>query len=264
VFDTAFHRTLPPRARTYAVPLAWRDEHAVRRYGFHGTSYAYVLRRACQLMRRDAADVNVIALHLGNGASICAIEGGRSIDTSMGLSPLEGLVMGTRSGDVDPALGDYLSRVVALDPPAYDHALNHGSGLLGLAGTSECREVQRRRDAGDERAALALDVMTYRIRKYIGAYAVALGRVDAIVFTGGIGENSDVVRAEVCDGLTLLGVRIDRDANSRGAGERLVSSAGSAVAVCVVPTNEEWEIARACVAVLPALTQAAPDGSAVR
>jgi acetate kinase len=251
VFDTAFHHTLPIHASTYAVPLQWRHEHHVRRYGFHGISYAYVARRTATLMRREPADTNLIVLHLGNGASACAIAGGLSIDTSMGLSPLEGLVMGTRSGDVDPAMGAYLARVEALDPPAYDHALNHDSGLLGLAGSTDLREVERRAAGGDADAALALEVMAYRIRKYIGAYAVALGRVDAVVFTAGIGEHSVEVRERVLSGLAVLGVQLDPGANAdTSRTERLITTKDSAVAAYVVPTNEEWEIARTCAQLL--------------
>lgn len=250
VFDTAFHQTLPPRAHTYAVPREWRDEYRVRRYGFHGTSFSYVSRRTAELLGRDPADVNLVILHLGNGASACAVEGGRSIDTSMGLSPLEGLVMGTRSGDVDPALGAYLSRVAGLGPQEYDEALNHASGLLGLAGASDCREVVERAEQGDADAQLALEVMTYRLRKYVAAYAVALGRLDALVFTAGIGENSPEVRAGVIEGLGLLGLELDADANAEGPRERRVTSDASRVPAWVVPTNEELEIARACLAVV--------------
>jgi acetate kinase len=224
----------------------------VRRYGFHGTSFAYVSRRACEVLGREAAETNLVVLHLGNGASACAVEGGRSVDTSMGLSPLEGLVMGTRSGDVDPALGAYLGRVAGLDGAAYDEALNHASGLKGLAGVSDLREIVQRRGAGDAEAALAFDVMTYRLRKYVGAYAAALGRVEAIVFTGGIGENSSEVRAAVLGGLGVLGVELDGAANAGGEPERLVTTPGSRVAGLVVPTNEELEIARACLTVLGA------------
>ena len=250
VFDTAFHESLPPEAHTYAVPAEWREQHQVRRYGFHGTSHRYVSRRTAELLGGTPEDCNVIVLHLGNGASACAVRGGRSIDTSMGLSPLEGLVMGTRSGDVDPALGAYLARVADLDATAYDEALNKSSGLLGLAGVSDLRELERRRGAGDRDADLAFDVMVYRLRKYVGAYAVALGHVDAIAFTGGIGEHSVAVRAAVLSGLEALGVVLDAGANADGPPERLVTAAGSSIAAYVVPTNEELEIARACLAVL--------------
>ncbi|CAN7443420.1 acetate/propionate family kinase [Knoellia sp. LjRoot47] len=250
VFDTAFHQTLPPAAHTYAVPKAWREHHRVRRYGFHGTSHRYVSRRTAELLGREPEDCNVIVLHLGNGASACAVRRGESVDTSMGLSPLEGLVMGTRSGDVDPALGAYLQRVAGLDGTAYDTALNKESGLLALAGVSDLREVESRCEAGDEDAALAVEVMVHRLRKYVGAYAVLLGRVDAIAFTGGIGENSAMVRREVVEGLGILGVELDHGANDAGDPERVVTTHGSAIPVWVVPTNEELEIARACLTVV--------------
>jgi acetate kinase len=250
VFDTAFHQSLPPEAYTYAVPLDWRERHQVRRWGFHGTSHRFVSRRTAELLDASPEECNVIVLHLGNGASACAVKGGRSIDTSMGVSPLEGLVMGTRSGDVDPALGAYLQRVAGVDAAAYDEALNKSSGLKGLAGVSDLREVVERRAAGDADAALAFDVMVYRLRKYVGAYAVALGRVDAIAFTGGIGENSSEVRHAVLTGLEALGVDLDPLANVEGDPERLVTTPTSRIAAFVVPTNEELEIARACLAVL--------------
>ena len=232
------------------MPAPWRERHQVRRYGFHGTSHRYVSRRTAELLGRAPEDCNVIVLHLGNGASACAVQGGRSIDTSMGLSPLEGLVMGTRSGDVDPALGAYLARVAGLDAAAYAEALNTRSGLLGLAGTSDLRELEQRRADGDADADLAFDVMVHRLRKYVGAYAVLLGRVDAIAFTGGIGQNSPRVRGAVLEGLGVLGVELDTDSNARGAPERRVTTAGSRVAAWVVPTDEELEIARACLSVL--------------
>jgi len=234
VFDTAFHHTLPPRAYTYAVPRAWD----VRRYGFHGTSYAFVSRAAAKLLRREPEDVNMIVLHLGNGASAAAIAGGRSIDTSMGLTPLEGLVMGTRSGDVDPALVTHLRRTAGLSADEIDSALNTASGLLGLAGVSDMRELHERIAGGDEDAALALDVYCYRIRKYVGAYFAALGRVDAIVFTAGVGEHDAIVRARALEGLERLGIVLDPAAPGP-----VVSSAASDVAVLVVPTDEELEMA---------------------
>lgn len=250
VFDTGFHRTLPPAAHTYAVPRDWRVEHQVRRYGFHGSSYAWVSRRTAQLMGRAPADLRMVVLHLGNGASACAVDGGRSVETSMGLSPAEGLVMGTRSGDVDPALGGYLARVAGLTAEQYDRALNRESGLLALAGASDFRTLLERRDAGDPDAALAFDVSVHRIRKYVGAYAAVLGRLDALVFTGGIGERSPVLREAVVDGLGVLGLRLDPEANAEGPGERRVSAAASAAEVWVVPTDEEREIARATLELL--------------
>lgn len=250
VFDTGFHRTLPEAAHTYAVPREWRDRHHVRRYGFHGTSFAWVSRRTAALLGRPVEDVRMVVLHLGNGASACAVDGGRSVDTSMGLSPVEGLVMGTRSGDVDPALGGYLSRVAGLSAEDYDRELNRGSGLLGLAGVSDFRTLVERRGQGDAEASLAFDVTAHRIRKYVGAYAVVLGRLDALVFTGGIGEHSAALRAAVVDGLGVLGLRLDEAANAGGPAERRVSAATSAVQVWVVPTDEEREIARATLDVL--------------
>jgi acetate kinase len=251
VFDTAFHRTLPARAATYAVPAAWREQYGVRRYGFHGISYQYVSRRAAALLDRDPDEVNLIVLHLGNGASACAIERGRSIDTSMGLTPLEGLVMGTRSGDVDPALPDYLHRVAGLEPDRVDDALNHESGLLGLAGSNDLRDVHSLADAGHEQAALALDVYCYRIRKYVGAYLAALGEADAIVFTAGVGEHDAAVRSGALGGLERLGIAVDRHRNQASdQHERFVSPEGAGIPVLVVPTDEEAEISRQTLALL--------------
>jgi acetate kinase len=250
VFDTAFHGTLPPAADTYAVPRQWREEHRVRRYGFHGTSYAYVSRRTARLLGRPLEDLRMVVLHLGNGASACAVDGGRSVETSMGLSPVEGLVMGTRSGDVDPALGGYLARVGGLDAAGYDRALNRDSGLLALAGASDFRTVADRAAGGDPDSRLALDVTVHRLVKYVGAYAAVLGRLDALVFTAGIGENSPVLREAVCTRLGLLGVDLDPAANDAGPPERRVSTPGSAVEVWVVPTDEEREIARETLRVL--------------
>jgi len=250
VFDTGFHRTLPPEAYTYAVPRAWRDAHHVRRYGFHGSSYAFVSRRTAALLGRDVEDVRMVVLHLGNGASACAVDGGRSVETSMGLSPAEGLVMGTRSGDVDPALAGYLARVAGLSAEDYDRSLNRDSGLLGLSGVSDFRALEERCQAGDVEALLAFDVTVHRIRKYVGAYAAVLGRLDAVAFTGGIGERSPMVRAAVVDGLGVLGLRLDGAANADGPPERRVSSDASTAQVWVVPTDEEREIGRATLSVV--------------
>ncbi|WP_200824845.1 acetate/propionate family kinase [Nonomuraea solani] len=242
VFDTAFHRTLPPEAYTYAVPSDWREQFGVRRYGFHGTSCAYVSRRAAAVLGRDLAELNLIVLHLGNGASATAISGGRSVDTSMGLTPLEGLVMGTRSGDVDPALAGYLARAGALDAQQVEYALTHQGGLLALTGSSDMRAVRAR---DDEEAKLALEIYARRIRKYVGAYYALLGRVDAIVFTGGVGEHDAATRAASLTGLDRLGIALDPALNETdSAGERAVSPAGAGVPVLVIPTDEEQEIAR--------------------
>lgn len=250
VFDTAFHQTLAPHAYTYAVPRSWQEEHGVRRYGFHGTSHAYVSRRAAALLGRPLEDVSTVVLHLGNGASACAVRGGRSIDTSMGLSTLEGLVMGTRPGDLDPALPHHMTTAAGLTLADYDRALSTESGLKGLAGSSDFREVTAMSQAGDPHARLALDVVAYRLRKYVGGYAVALGRVDALAFTGGIGEHSAALRAEVVGGLAVLGLEIDPEANACASGEARITTDSSAVAAYVIPTNEELEIARECLAVV--------------
>jgi acetate kinase len=251
VFDTAFHSTIPARAATYAVPEHWRTDHGVHRYGFHGTSHAYVSRETARLLGRPLEVTQTIVLHLGNGASACAVAGGRSIDTSMGFTPLPGLVMGTRSGDVDPALPEYLSRVAGMAPEAVIAELNSRSGLLGLAGVADVREVTSRAAAGDERARLALDVYCYRIRGYVGAYYAALGSLDAIAFTAGVGENSAVVRAGALAGLERLGISVDDDRNLAPGGEpRVISPAGAPVTVLVVPTDEEREIGRQALAVV--------------
>ena len=251
VFDTAFHQSLPPHAYTYAVPRAWREKHGVRRYGFHGTSHAFVSRRAAELVGLPVDTANVIVLHLGNGASAAAVAGGRCIDTSMGLTPLEGLVMGTRPGDLDPSLPAHLHRSAGISVEAYDHALNTDSGLLGLTGSNDFREVSDRAGAGDQDAVLAVEIVAYRIRKYIGAYAAALGRVDAIAFTAGIGERSALLRHTATRGLELLGIQLDAAANlAATSGEHRISTPGSRVAVLVVPTNEELEIARQAAALV--------------
>ncbi|KQV67756.1 acetate kinase [Nocardioides sp. Root122] len=245
VFDTAFHQTMPEHAYTYAVPVSWREEHRIRRYGFHGTSYAFVSRRAAELLDRPVDETNLVVLHLGNGASAAAVRGGRSIDTSMGLTPLEGLVMGTRSGDLDPAIHGHLHRELGWSLEEVDRALYRESGLLGLAGANDFREVTRRRAAGDAAATLAFDVYAYRVRKYVGAYYAALGELHAVVFTGGVGQHSAELRAAALDGLTRLGIELDPARNEAPSSDaRAVSADGSEVAVLVVPTDEEWEIAR--------------------
>lgn len=245
VFDTAFHQSLPEHAYTYAVPHEWREEHGIRRYGFHGTSHCFVAGEVARLLDRPIEAVNTIVLHLGNGASAAAVAGGRSVDTSMGLTPLEGLVMGTRSGDIDPALHAHLHRVLGWSLEEIDEALNRRSGLQGLLGHSDFRELERMLEEGDPRARLAMDVYCYRLRKYVGAYYAVLGTVDAIAFAGGVGEHAPDVRAQALAGLERLGIEIDHEANQAGgSGAFTVSTVGSEVAVLVVPTNEEWQIAR--------------------
>jgi acetate kinase len=246
VFDTAFHSTVPEAAARYAIDRSVADEHQIRRYGFHGTSHAYVSRATAALLGKDPAEVNVIVLHLGNGASASAVRGGVCVETSMGLTPLEGLVMGTRSGDLDPAVVFHLVRTAGFAVEDVDALLNKRSGLLGLCGDNDMREIGRRMAEGDENAQLAFDVYIHRLRKYVGAYTAVLGRVDAIAFTAGVGENSPAVREAATRGLEeALGVELDGVRNTvRGKAARLVSSDASRVAVAVVPTDEELEIAR--------------------
>jgi acetate kinase len=245
VFDTAFHQTLKPAAYTYAIDAALASTHSIRRYGFHGTSFRYVSKRAAEFLGRDLADTKLIVLHLGNGASACAIDGGVSIDTSMGMTPLEGLVMGTRSGDLDPAILSYLHRRAGLDFDQLDRLLNSQSGLRGLTGSGDMRDVQEKASAGDEEAEAALAVYRHRIRHYVGAYLAQLGGLDAVVFTAGVGENSVALRQQALVGLEGLGISVDPVRNGAATSEaRYISPVGSPVAVLVIPTNEELEIAR--------------------
>ncbi|EGX58927.1 acetate kinase A/propionate kinase 2 [Streptomyces zinciresistens K42] len=244
VFDTAFHTTMPESAARYAIDVETADRHRIRRYGFHGTSHAFVSRATAALLGRAPEDVNVIVLHLGNGASASAVRGGTCVDTSMGLTPLEGLVMGTRSGDVDPAVIFHLARVGDMSIGEIDTLLNKKSGLTGLCGDNDMREIRRRIDEGDERARLAFDIYIHRLKKYIGAYCAVLGRVDAVAFTAGVGENAAPVREAAVAGLDQLGLAVDPELNAaRADGPRIVSPAGARVAVAVVPTDEELEIA---------------------
>lgn len=264
VFDTAFHLSNPAHVSTYAVPKAWRAA-GLRRFGFHGTSHAYVAARAAQALDCPLKDLRIISLHLGNGASACAIAFGESLDSSMGMTPLEGLVMGTRSGDVDPGAFGYLHRELGLDIPAIEAALYSESGLLGLTGASDMRDVEARAAAGDAEAQLAIDIYAYRARKYVGAYAAAMGGVDALVFTGGVGENSAPMRRRICDGLRFMGLALDTARNDavrlHGDAAPLVSAHGSRVAVLVTQTAEQRMIARA---VAQALAAPAARGDAPR
>ncbi|MET7877285.1 acetate kinase [Micromonospora profundi] len=243
VFDTAFHHTLPEAAATYAIDLDTAQQYGIRRYGFHGTSHAYVSRRTAELLGRPYDQLNTITLHLGNGASACAVSNGRSVATSMGMSPLEGLVMGTRSGDLDPTVIFHLRREGGMSVDDIDDLLNHRSGLLGLTGVNDMREVLQRRAAGDRAAALAFDVYCRRITGYVGAYYALLGRVDAITFTAGVGEHAAPVRAAALEGLARLGIAVD-SARNDGDGDRLISPDGAEVSVCVIRTDEEREIAQ--------------------
>ncbi|MEU9010545.1 acetate kinase [Streptomyces sp. NPDC048479] len=255
VFDTAFHSTMPESAARYAIDVETADAHRIRRYGFHGTSHAYVSRRTAALLGKDPSEVNVIVLHLGNGASASAVAGGRCVDTSMGLTPLEGLVMGTRSGDIDPAVTFHLKRVAGMSADEIDELLNKKSGLVGLCGDNDMREIRRRIDEGDERAQLAFDIYIHRLKKYIGAYYAILGRVDAIAFTAGVGENAAPVREAAVAGLEELGLTLDPELNAvRSEEARIVSTAHARVVVAVVPTDEELEIAQQTFALV------APEG----
>lgn len=250
VFDTAFHSTLPRRARAYALPTELAEAHGVRRFGFHGTSHRFVSRRAAEHLGRDVRDLRIITCHLGSGCSMAAVEYGRSVETSMGMTPVEGLVMGTRSGDVDAGALIALMRAEGWDAAELDRVLNKESGLTGLSGVgNDMRDIEARAAAGDERCRLALHVFCHRVRKYVGAYAALMGGVDAIVFTGGIGENSAVVRHRVAQRLEFLGAVFDEDANrelelSSDAPVASLSSPSSRVALLAVATDEEWEIAR--------------------
>lgn len=245
VFDTAFFHDLPAHAATYAIDDEIARRYDIRRYGFHGTSHEYVSGAAADFLGRPASELNLIVLHLGNGASASAVRGGRAVDTTMGLTPLEGLVMGTRSGDLDPAIVAYLERVADMDIDAVDTMLNKNAGLKGLCGDNDFRTITARIDDGDERARLAYDVYIHRLRRYIGAYMVDLGRVDGIVFTAGVGENASNVRADALAGLEGFGITVDPDANATRSREaRRISPDDAAVSVLVVPTDEELAIAR--------------------
>ena len=245
VFDTAFHQTIPPAAFLYAIPIELYKKYKVRRYGFHGTSHRYVAAEAAKMLGKPLEHTNSITIHLGNGGSIAAVKGGKSVDTSMGLTPLEGLVMGTRCGDLDPAIPYFLTRQAGMDMEEVNALLNKKSGLTGICGTNDMREVQRAVAENSASAKCAFDIYSYRIRKYIGAYTAVLNRVDAIVFTAGVGENSPETRRAVCNGMECFGIRLDEKRNSRCSKRaRIVSAPSSAIAVLVIPTNEELIIAR--------------------
>jgi len=251
VFDTAFHSTLSPAAYTYAIDKKLADQHRIRRYGFHGTSHKFVSEAAAEFLGRPLEDTKTIVLHLGNGASACAVSDGRSVETSMGMTPLEGLVMGTRSGDLDPAVLFHLHRKTGQTFDDLDTLLNRGSGILGLSGHGDMRDMIAAARSGDSDSQAALDVYLHRLKQYVGAYAAHLGRLDAIVFTAGVGENTPLIRAGALAGLGTLGIEIDEERNaSPERGARLISTDASRVAVLVIPTNEELEIARQTLAVI--------------
>ncbi|HOB51172.1 MAG TPA: acetate kinase [Acidobacteriota bacterium] len=245
VFDTAFHTTMPEHAYIYPIPYALYKKYAIRRYGFHGTSHFYVARRACEILKTKASETNLITLHLGNGASATAVQGGKSVDTTMGFTPLEGLVMGTRCGDIDPAIIIHIMDQEKISVREANNLLNKFSGLIGISGqSSDMRDLEDLYQKGDKQARLAIDIYAYRIKKYIGAYAAALGQLDCIVFTAGIGENSPLIREKSIEGLDRLGIKLEKKRNDGlRSKEAVISTDDSPVKVLVVPTNEELVIA---------------------
>ena len=245
VFDTAFHQTMPDYAYMYAIPYELYEKYGIRRYGFHGTSHRYVAQRVCDFLGVNPAEKKIITCHIGNGASIAAVDGGKCVDTSMGLTPLEGVMMGTRSGDIDGGAVSFIQKKLGLDADGISDLLNKKSGVLGVTElSSDMREVDAACEKGDEKAILAMEMYNYRIKKYIGAYAAAMGGVDIIVFTAGVGENQWSTREEACEGLEFIGVKIDKELNKglRGV-EKVISTADSKVTVCIIPTDEELMIA---------------------
>jgi len=245
VFDTAFHQSMPEKAYIYALPYEYYDKYSVRRYGFHGTSHGYVAKRAAKMMGQDLSELKIVTCHLGNGASVAAVKNGKSVDTSMGLTPLEGLVMGTRCGDIDPAIIPFLLEKEDMTASEIDNILNKESGLLGVSGvSSDSRDVEDAAAEGNHQAEIALELFDYRVKKYIGAYTAAMGGVDAIVFTAGIGENSIDTRANILSGLEYLGVELDKEANDCRGKEVFISTDDSKVKAMIVPTNEELVIAK--------------------
>ncbi|MBR1417373.1 MAG: acetate kinase [Synergistaceae bacterium] len=245
VFDTAFHQTMPRHAFIYGVPYEYYEKHKIRRYGFHGTSHYFVSHRAAEMLGQPIEKLKIVTCHLGNGSSITAVDGGKSVDTSMGFTPLAGVLMGTRSGDVDPALLPFIAKAENMNLDQVDALLNKKSGLLGISGlSSDLRDVESAAAKGGIRAKLAEDVLNYGVKKFIGAYAAAMGGIDVLVFTAGVGENSASTRAAVCDGLEFLGIKIDPVKNDMRGKEMEISAAGSRVHVMVIPTNEELMIAR--------------------
>ena len=252
VFDTAFHQTMPRKAYLYGLPYEYYEKYAVRRYGFHGTSHSFVSKRCAEYLDMDLKNSKIIVAHLGNGASISAVLNGECVDTSMGLTPLEGLVMGTRSGDIDPAIMEFIAKKENLNIEEMVTVLNKKSGLSGMTkgGSSDFRDLEAAAKAGNKRAELAIDVFAYRVAKYVGAYTAAMNGVDNIVFTAGIGENCALVRTKVCSYLGYLGITIDEEANGKRGEEIVISTPDSKVKVLVVPTNEELAIARETVALV--------------
>ena len=251
VFDTAFHQTMPAKAYLYGLPLDFYKKYKVRRYGFHGTSHSFVSKRAAEVAGKPYEDLKIIVCHLGNGASLSAVKNGKSVDTSMGLTPLEGLIMGTRSGDIDPAIMEFIAKKENLDIAGVMNVLNKKSGVQGISGlSSDFRDLEEGMEAGNERAAAAIEVFSYRVAKYIGSYVAAMNGVDVICFTAGIGENAPLVRSLVCEHLGFLGVSIDEEANHKRGEEIAISTPDSKTTVMVIPTNEELAIARETVSLV--------------
>ena len=243
VFDTAFHSTMPDYAYMYALPYEYYEKDKIRRYGFHGTSHSYVSRKGAEFLGIDYANFNAITAHLGNGASISAIENGKCVDTSMGLTPLEGLMMGTRCGDIDPAIVPYIQKLKNLSPDEVDTVMNKKSGVLGVCGYNDVRDVEARIEKNDAKAKLASKMYNYRLAKYIGSYFAILPRTDALIFTAGVGENAISVRKNTCDLIKHLGFEIDEDLNNTRSKLTVISKASSKVKILIVPTDEEFEIA---------------------
>ncbi|MGI6093946.1 MAG: acetate kinase [Lachnospiraceae bacterium] len=251
VFDTAFHQTMPEKAYLYGLPHEYYEKYGVRRYGFHGTSHSFVSKRAAEFLGKKAEDLKIIVCHLGNGASISAVDHGKCVDTSMGLTPLEGLIMGTRSGDLDPAILEFLCKKENMTIEEVTSVLNKKSGMLGMSGvSSDCRDVEEAAEAGNQLAVSCLAAYTYRIKKYIGAYAAAMNGVDVIAFTAGLGENAKNIREGACEGLEYLGAKLDKEANNTRGKDAVISTADSAVTLVVIPTNEELAICRETVALV--------------
>ncbi len=245
VFDTAFHQTMTPDNYIYPIPYEYYEKYKIRRYGFHGTSHKYVANRTAELLGRDIKDLNIVTCHLGNGASVCAVEGGKSADTSMGFTPLEGLAMGTRSGDIDPAIITFIMDKEGMSFEEVNNMLNKESGVLGVSGlSSDFRDLELAMEEGNERAKLALDVFVNRVKKYVGAYVATMCRIDALVFTAGIGENSTYIREKICEGLECLNIRIDKELNQVRGVEAQINKDVTSATILVIPTNEELMIAR--------------------
>ena len=252
VFDTAFHQTMPLEAYMYGIPYEYYEKYKIRKYGFHGTSHSFVSKRMAQLLGKPIEDLKIIVCHLGNGSSVCAVDGGKSVDTSMGLSPLEGLIMGTRSGDIDPSVMEFICKKENMDINGIMEVLNKKSGVQGLSGvSSDFRDLQAGAAEGNKRCEMAVDVFCYRVLKYIGAYVAAMNGVDAIAFTAGLGENDEIVRRKIVSRLGYLGIKLDEEVNDNGRGKEIaISTPDSKVPVWIVPTNEELAIARETVALL--------------